>query len=274
VLRVISERNLARPVSAGHAWPWRIKLRTLGTFEILRDDQPITSTGKAQKKLLDLLKILIALGGRDVSADRLVDAMWPDPDDVGTRGALDVALTRLRKLLGVSDAVVVSEGKVSLNAELIWVDALALEQRLKRWLELGEAAFTLPDVVLRPSIDKVFAVYGGHFLNRDGDASWLLPLRGRLWSAMSRVIDRLGAGLQRRGEWLDAAELYRRATELDLLTEAFHRNLMVCYRELGRNAEAIDVYRRCRQNLSVILGIAPSAETEAVYRSLRTSTPS
>jgi hypothetical protein len=34
------------------------------------------------------------------------------------------------------------------------------------------------------------------------------------------------AGLQRRGEWLDAAELYRRATELDLLTEAFHRNLM------------------------------------------------
>ncbi|HWP88236.1 MAG TPA: bacterial transcriptional activator domain-containing protein, partial [Burkholderiales bacterium] len=64
-----------------------------------------------------------------------------------------------------------------------------------------------------------------------------------------------------------------RATELDLLTEVFHRNLMVCYRELGRNAEAIDVYRRCRQNLSVILGIAPSAETEAVYRSLRTSAP-
>jgi hypothetical protein len=49
VLRVISERNLARPVSAGHAWPWRIKLRTLGTFEILRDDQPITSTARRKK---------------------------------------------------------------------------------------------------------------------------------------------------------------------------------------------------------------------------------
>ncbi|MGH8718109.1 MAG: bacterial transcriptional activator domain-containing protein, partial [Burkholderiales bacterium] len=36
----------------------------------------------------------------------------------------------------------------------------------------------------------------------------------------------------------------------------------------GRNAEALDVYRRCREILSITLGVQPSAGTQAVYRSL------
>jgi LuxR family transcriptional regulator, maltose regulon positive regulatory protein len=269
VLRVVAERKLPAPPAAGRAWPWPIKVLTLGTFEILLDDKPLVSSGKAQRKLLDLLKVLIALGGQDVAADRLVDALWPDPDDAGSRGALDVAITRLRKLLGINEAILVTEGKVSLNRGVLWVDALALEQRLRQWQQAGAAAFQQADVMLRPNADKLFAAYRGHFLNRDGDAAWLLPTRERLWSAMGRILERMGGVLQQQRAWDQAAELYRRATELDLLTESFYRNLMICYRESGRVAEAIDVYRRCRQNLSVILGIAPSAETEAVHQSLR-----
>jgi hypothetical protein len=56
---------------------------------------------------------------------------------------------------------VVSEGKVSLNAELDMGRCVGTRAAIEALAELGEAAFTLPDVVLRPSIDKVFAVYGG-----------------------------------------------------------------------------------------------------------------
>jgi hypothetical protein len=43
--------------------------------------------------------------------------------------------------------------------------------------------------------------------------------------------------------------------------------------ERGKNAlrMAVEVYRRCRRMLSVTLGVAPTSETEAVYRALRTS---
>jgi DNA-binding SARP family transcriptional activator len=44
---------------------------------------------------------------------------------------------------------------------------------------------------------------------------------------------------------------------------------MICHRERGRVADAMNVYRRCRENLSIILGVAPSADTVALYNSLR-----
>jgi DNA-binding SARP family transcriptional activator len=43
---------------------------------------------------------------------------------------------------------------------------------------------------------------------------------------------------------------------------------MICQRALGQTAAALQAYRRCRELLSVVLGVAPSAETEAVRRSL------
>jgi DNA-binding SARP family transcriptional activator len=51
---------------------------------------------------------------------------------------------------------------------------------------------------------------------------------------------------------------------------------MVCQRELGNYAEALKVYRRVRELLSVVLGVQPTAETQAVYQQLKMaeSTPS
>jgi DNA-binding SARP family transcriptional activator len=44
---------------------------------------------------------------------------------------------------------------------------------------------------------------------------------------------------------------------------------MVSYRELGEAAEALKVYRRCRDMLSIVLGLSPSPETEAIRATLR-----
>ena len=50
--------------------------------------------------------------------------------------------------------------------------------------------------------------------------------------------------------------------------EALYRRLMAAYREQGEPAEALNVYRRCREMLSIVLGAKPSAETEAVRATL------
>jgi hypothetical protein len=43
---------------------------------------------------------------------------------------------------------------------------------------------------------------------------------------------------------------------------------MVCQRELGDAAGALLTYRRCRELLSIVLGRAPAAETEAIRQTL------
>ena len=69
--------------------------------------------------------------------------------------------------------------------------------------------------------------------------------------------------------WQQAAGIYRRGIELDNLTESLYRGLMICHRDMGDHAEALHVYRRCRELLSIVLGVQPTAETQAVYEALK-----
>jgi DNA-binding SARP family transcriptional activator len=110
--------------------------------------------------------------------------------------------------------------------------------------------------------------YPGHFLAGDEDNSWAMDLRDRLRSQLVRIVLGLGSRLQAAGRWDEAVTLYQRTLELDNLAEALYRGVMICHRELGQPAAALQAYRRCRELLSVVLGLAPSAETEAVRRSL------
>ena len=50
--------------------------------------------------------------------------------------------------------------------------------------------------------------------------------------------------------------------------ESFYQGVIRCYAHTGRRAEALSTYRRLRQTLSVVLGIEPSAATQALYGSL------
>jgi DNA-binding SARP family transcriptional activator len=92
-----------------------------------------------------------------------------------------------------------------------------------------------------------------------------LPLRDRLKASVTRVVLSLGQGLEQAGKAEAAIELYRRALEQDNLAEVLYRRLITCHAKLGQRAEAMATYRRCRELLSVVLGIQPSAETEQLF---------
>jgi len=53
---------------------------------------------------------------------------------------------------------------------------------------------------------------------------------------------------------------------LDNLAEALYCGLMICQLAVGDHGEALRVYRRCRELLSVVLGLQPTAKRQAVYR--------
>jgi hypothetical protein len=128
VIRLIRKRGLPPPPGLAEEWPWPVKIFTLGRFSLVLDDVPFRHTGKTQKKTLDLLKSIVALGGRDVAGEKLADLFWPDAEATAARSAFDMALHRLRKLMGRDDAILLSEGKVTLNPACCWVDVWSLER--------------------------------------------------------------------------------------------------------------------------------------------------
>ena len=66
-----------------------------------------------------------------------------------------------------------------------------------------------------------------------------------------------------------AIELYQRSLALDNLAEPIYRRLIACLKDTGEPAEALKVYRRCRELLSAVLGVQPSKETQALADTLR-----
>jgi two-component SAPR family response regulator len=210
----------------------------------------VSFSHKAQKRPLDLLKVLIALGGRQVSQTRILEELWPHGK--AAPASFDMALKRLRDLLG-ADALVRTERKLTLNRAHCWVDVWALERALK----LGA------DDASRESA----ALYKGPFLRGETDV-WCLPTRERVRAAFVRHVHRAAQALARAGRWAEAADWYADGLNADDLAEPFYRELMRCYVALDRRAEALGVFRRCCRVLDAQLGIAPSAATVTLSRSI------
>ena len=95
--------------------------------------------------------------------------------------------------------------------------------------------------------------------------------RDRLKSRLIRAVLAEAEQREARGDYADARPLYEAALERDNLAEAVYRRLMVCQRELGDAAGAMLTYRRCRELLSIVLGRAPAAETEAIRQTLESA---
>ncbi|MBK7060315.1 MAG: hypothetical protein IPI03_04090 [Rubrivivax sp.] len=272
-LHLIRRHALAAPADAGAHWPWPVRIRCLGSFSIERDGQALTQSRKESRKPLDLLKLTIALGGVSVRADRLTALLWPEADGDAAQNSFDNALHRLRKLIGEA-SLVMQAGALRLNPAHCWTDVAALEAGLREAAALpaevqtgaaGEAAVKDAATVA----DQVLALYQGDFLAGDEAHPDVLVARHRLRAAFVRHMVALGALLEARGEHAAAERVYRRVIEREPLAEDIVRRLIQCLLALGRRAEAFEVYRHCRQQLSVLLGIRPAAETEALVETLR-----
>ena len=250
---LIRERRLEAPSPATPDWPWPLALRTLGDFVVVREGVPLVSKGKAQKRPLEMLKALVALGGRNVDASVLTAKLWPDAEGDDAKTSFDSGLYRLRKLLDVDGALTLAEGRLSLDNRLVWLDVWAFEQALD---------------ATPPDIDAALACYRGHFLGLEAPAPWALPLRDRLQARLARAVLARGQALEAEHDFAAARALNGSARDHDNLPEAVNRRRMVCQRELGDPAGALTTYRRCRELLSIVLGRKPAAETEAIRATL------
>jgi DNA-binding SARP family transcriptional activator len=214
-----------------------------------------------------MLKVLIAFGGNAVIVDQIEDALWPDADGDVAHHSFEMTLHRLRKLIGHEKAIEYREGRVTLDPAYFWVDVWAFERILggiddKKREELTDSAALITQ--------KAIEMYWGPFLAGEVEQSWMVSIRERLRRKFLRNVSWLANYWEQSQSYDRALECYERGLEVDELAEELYRHLIICYQRLGRQAEALSVYRRCKRTLSASLGIEPSSETEAIYRTILT----
>jgi DNA-binding SARP family transcriptional activator len=109
------------------------------------------------------------------------------------------------------------------------------------------------------------ALYQGPLLGAEEALPWLAAARERLAHRARQLVLSLGKHLESSGYPARACDLYESGLAIDPLSEPLYQRLMGAHLRAGRYAEAMQAFRRCREILSIILGIPPSAETRALF---------
>ncbi len=275
---LIRKRDFVPETPAYHLenWPWPVKIYTLGRFSILENGKPLVFSAKGQKKPLDMLKAVIALGGRDVGDQQITDALWPEAEGDAGRMLFKTTLYRLRLLMGNSKAIVIQEGRLTLDNRLCWVDAWVFERFLgdadRLWAggKRSKGAGLKKDQTAEAVrlTEKALDLYQCPFLEADAHESWMVSQREHLTMRYVSAVAGLAAHWEQAGEYEKAINRYQSALRVDDLTEEFYQRLMVCYHRLGRKTEAIKTYRRCCAVLKANMGVDPSDKTTAIYRKI------
>ncbi len=270
--RIIGQRRLIpkEPFYDIDCWPWPIRIYTLGRFEIYIDGKRLESPGRNRPKIYALLKTLIAFGGRHVREEIICEVVWPDADGDAAHQLFDTTLFRLRKILGLRDALINREGMLSLNKKLCWLDIWALD------LEINTLKRSIKDK--RVTDDRISKYE--NFLDRDYYGDFLYAedpfpvvvqqrqkIRSKLLSALYQLAD----------YWLcnngikEAEKCLKKITSTFFQEEKAYQMLMKLFISQDRFSDAASTYYACKQVLMIELGVTPSAETEREYRKLPNS---
>jgi len=247
--------------AAGQAPAGPLRIRTLGGAAVAVGEVALTAADWGYAKPRELMFLLAS--SPPMTKDQIAAALWPDLSRQQLGNALHTALRELRRALGDPGWVQYANGQYRFDRSrphecdvTTFEDALVAARRARP----AEAAL--------PELQRAIAVYGGDFLDGMATGEWALVRRDELRRAFESALLAVGRLQVAAGRHQAAAAAFRRAVAHEPLNESAHRELMNCWVRLGETARAVRHYEELAGVLRDQVGVAPAAETEALYRRL------
>jgi predicted ATPase/DNA-binding SARP family transcriptional activator len=254
-----SPMGVPSPVLPPPAVTHTLTVRALGPLQISRQAVFLTWTSAKPRELL--LFLLCHPDGR--TRDQVGLAFWPDASADQVRNNFHVMLHRLRKTLGGTHWVTVTNDQYAVDPRaLLDFDAA----RFERDVTAGLAELKKDGDATR--LEGALTLYRGDFLEHEVVGDWHLELRDRLRQKYVAALVVLGERRMQQERWADAADAWRRLVARDDLDERAYRGLMTCHAKLGERSQVQQLYQRVERLLKKQLEAKPEPETVQLYRRL------
>jgi len=231
------------------------EFRVLGPLEVVNGDFPLRVPGRQVRTVLALL---LSRPGRVFSVDEIIEALWDTAPPANATKAVQTYVFRLRQALDFDGSELVATRR---PGYLVTVDTDRVDsERFKALVATGhqQLARAEPREAAR-MLREALALWRGRPYE-EFDAPFAEAERTTLEELrLTAVEDRVAADLATRA----GAEL---VAELEILTtqhpwrERLWVQLMTALFRAGRQADALEAYRRARRVLDEELGLEPGPE--------------
>jgi YVTN family beta-propeller protein len=248
-----------------------MEFSVLGPLEVREDGRVIPLGGAKQRALL---ASLLLHANEVVSRDRLIDGLWGQDPPATAAHIIETYVSRLRRVLrevGIHDALIMRPPGYMLRIDPDELDLNRFENLLREGRRaLGEGN---PETAAE-HLQQALALFRGPPLDDVAFFPFAQAELGRLVEMrLSALEGRIDADLAGGRSTVLVGEL-EALVKTYPLRERLHGQLMLaCYRA-GRQADALDAYRRARQYLAEELGVEPGRALRELEHAILVQDPS
>ena len=199
------------------------------------------------------LLVLLAVSGRPMGRDAIIDRMWPDLDGDSAANALKVCAHRARAQLEDSTAITSRKGLFALGD--------GVTTNYQRILDLAAMAQsgTLSDAA-RKELPAIYERLARGLLSRWASWTWFVPHARALTDAARAMASSLVSDQLERGEFQFAQQTARALIAAEPFDENARMLILRVYMKSGNFTGAVEEYQEFARLLERELGEKPSAD--------------
>ncbi len=241
--------------------------RLLGPLEVLDDDSRQLSIGAGRQRAL--LALLLLRANEPVASDRLVEELWGESPPATAHKMLHNQVSALRRALGQNGRLETLGSAYRLKVQRGELDVARFEELA----EEGRGQVADDPEAAAETLRKALALWRGPALS---DVAYepfaqgeIARLEEERWAAFEGRTD-AELALGRHAELVGELEA---AIAEQPLRERLRGQLMLALYRCGRQAEALEAYRRARNTLVEQIGVEPGADLRGLQEAILAQDP-
>ncbi|HKA24878.1 MAG TPA: tetratricopeptide repeat protein [Candidatus Eisenbacteria bacterium] len=239
------------------------RLTLFGPPRLTIDGRPVAASVWRSQRAFQVL-VYLALHPEGATREELIELFWPGRRARAARQNFHPTLSYLRSALPRAAAPPIERAGETyrLNrAYLLTCDAWEIE---RAFADAKQASSTEER---SRALERAQALAGAPYL-QGFYADWAVELQARMRDRLEKLHLALGELAARRGDFDQAIDSFRRASELDEFRESTRLALMEALVRAGNRPAALAEYEKLKSRLRAELDVEPLPETDETVRRL------
>lgn len=259
----------------------RLKIKLLGYFKVELDGKDITQDFRTEKERA-LFAYIVKESTRPINRDFLAEMLWPERSTQKSRTNMRQALYGIRKVINDQDAdrpfILLLDDSIQFNWNAdYYLDTEEITGLLQSFQTHSHEDLNKCETCLE-KLQRGIDLYQGHFfedmyqIDSLDYMEWLYSNRERYFRFVLTALHNVSQMFESQGNLDRALQFTEQLVALEPLDENSHRQLMELLFKSGQRSAALEQFLSCKDILEKELNVAPSEETQELYRRIKEGT--